>query len=101
MDSVARNKSPKIEAGIGRVGSFHLLFAMGKIRGTPCIRSHTILHRATTKFFDNPFAFKNEIEKEGRPRGSTPGLGAGGPEFKSRRPDQTFQIVPSALSASV
>ena len=30
---------------------------------------------------------KNEIEKEGLPRDITPALGAGGPEFKSRRPD--------------
>ena len=51
------------------------------------MRSHISVHGATTKFCDNPFVFKNAIEKEGLPRDSTPDLGAGGPEFKSRRPD--------------
>ena len=52
------------------------------------MRSHICLHHATTKYFSNSFVFKTKIEKEGLPRDSTPGLGAGGPEFKSRRPDQ-------------
>ena len=30
-----------------------------------------------------------DIDVEGLPRNSQAGLGAGGPEFKSRRPDQT------------
>jgi hypothetical protein len=63
---------------------------MGKIRGTPRMRSHISAHRATTKYLSNSFVFKNEIEKEGLPRDSTPDLGAGGPEFKSRRPDQKY-----------
>jgi len=40
------------------------------------MRSHIIAHRATTKFFLSSFIFRNEIEKEGLPRGSAPGLGA-------------------------
>ena len=36
------------------------------------------------------FSFKRKVEKEGLPRDSTPALGAGGLEFKSRRPDQSF-----------
>src|SRR5229473_2588141 len=72
-----------------RNGSAHFRrhFAMGKIRGTPCMRSHICVHRATTKYFSNSFVFKTEIEKEGLPGDITPALGAGGPEFKSRRPD--------------
>ena len=66
---------------------FRLFFAMGKIRGTPCMRSHISAHRATIKYFSNSFVFKTEIEKEGLPGDITPALGAGGPEFKFRRPD--------------
>ena len=54
------------------------------------MRSHIFVHRATTKYFSNSFVFKNEIEKEGLPRDITPALGAGGPEFESRRPDQNI-----------
>jgi hypothetical protein len=57
------------------------------------MRSHTSVHRATTKYFSNSFVFKTKIEKEGLPRGSPAGLGAGGPEFKSRRPDQSILFV--------
>ena len=52
------------------------------------MRSHTSVHRVTTKYFSNSFVFKTKIEKEGLPRGSPAGLGAGGLEFKSPRPDQ-------------
>jgi len=52
------------------------------------MRSHVSVHRGTTKFCANSFVFKNKIEKEGLPRDTAPALGAGGPEFKSRRPDQ-------------
>jgi hypothetical protein len=55
--------------------------------------SHLSVHRATSKYFSNSFVFKTEIEKEGLPRDSTPALGAGGPEFKSRRPDQFMFFV--------
>jgi hypothetical protein len=57
------------------------------------MRSHIFLHRATTKYFSNSFVFKTEIEKEGLPGDITPALGAGGPEFKSRRPDQNISRV--------
>jgi hypothetical protein len=59
------------------------------------MRSHISVHRATSKYFSNSFIFKNKIEKEGLPGDSPAGLGAGGPEFKSRRPDQLFQRVVS------
>ena len=51
------------------------------------MRGHISAHRATIKYFSNSFVFKTEIEKEGLPGDITPDLGAGGPEFKSRRPD--------------
>ena len=72
---------------------FRCCFAMGKIRGTSCMRSHIFVHRATTKYFSNSFVFKTEIEKEGLPGDITPALGAGGPRFKSGRPDHIFQRV--------
>jgi hypothetical protein len=71
---------------------------MGKIQGTLRMRSHIFVHRATTKYFSNSFVFKIEIEKEGLPRDITPALGAGGPEFKSRRPDQNISRVFCSLS---
>jgi hypothetical protein len=54
------------------------------------MRSHISVHRATAKNFSNSFVFKIKIEKEGLPSDSPAGLGAGGPEFKSRRPDQMY-----------
>src|SRR5438876_559874 len=77
---------------------FRRYFAMGKIRGTPYMRSHIFVHRGTTKYFPNSFVFKKEIEKEGLPGDITPALGAGGPEFKSRRPDQNISRVFCSLS---
>ena len=48
-------------------------------------------------------AFRNNIEREGLPRGSTPGLGAGGLRFKSGRPDhlprRSFHLWQSASPA--
>jgi hypothetical protein len=61
------------------------------------MRSHISVHRATTKYFSNSFVFKTKVEKEGLPRNSTPDLGAGGPEFKSRRPDQSMFFVSDHL----
>src|SRR5260370_29085039 len=66
---------------------------MGKIRGTPRMRSHISVHRATTKYSSNSFVFKTEIEKEGLPGDITPALGAGGLRFKSGRPDQNISRV--------
>ena len=57
------------------------------------MRSHISVHGATTKYFSNSFIFKNNIEKEGLPRDSPAGLGAGGPEFNSRCPDQSFLLL--------
>ena len=54
------------------------------------MHNHIFAHQATAKYFSNSFVFKNEIEKEGLPRDSTPALGAGGPRFKSGRPDQNY-----------
>src|SRR6267142_2495352 len=66
---------------------------MGKIRGTPCMRSHIFVHLATTKYFSNSFVFKTEIEKEGLPGDITPATGAERHKFKSCRPDQySYQI---------
>jgi len=59
------------------------------------MRRHISVYRAATKYFANSFVFKNEIEKEGLPRDITPALGAGSPEFKSRRPDQNISCVGS------
>src|SRR6266851_449567 len=82
-----------LSRGGNRSEHFRRYFAMGKIRGTPYMRSHIFVHRATTKYFSNLFVFKTEIEKEGLPGDITPALGAGGPEFKSRRPDQNISRV--------
>ena len=48
------------------------------------MRSHISVQRDTTKYFSNSFVFKNKIEKEGLPRDSPAGSGAGGREFESR-----------------
>jgi len=74
------------------MNEFRCFFAEGEIGGTLRMRSHISVHRATTKYSSNSFICKNKIEKEGLPKDSPAGLGAGGPEFKSRRPDQFFPI---------
>jgi hypothetical protein len=79
--------------GFGLTCRFRLFFAMVKIQGTRCMRSHISVHRATTKYFSNSFVFKIKIEKEGLPRDRTPDLGAGGPRFESGRPDQNFSRI--------
>ena len=57
------------------------------------MRSHNSAHRATTEYFSNSFVLKGNIEKEGLRSDSPAGLGAGGPEFKSRRPDQNISRI--------
>jgi hypothetical protein len=57
------------------------------------MRSHIRPHHATTKYFSNSFVLKTKIEKEGLPRDSPAGLGAGGPRLKSGRPDQNISRV--------
>jgi hypothetical protein len=42
----------------------------------------------TAKFFANRFVFKKGVVREGLPKENPSGLGAGGLEFKSPRPDQ-------------
>src|SRR2546421_251531 len=81
-----------------RPQQFRCYFAMGKIRGTLRMRNHISAYRATTKYFSNSFVFKSEIEKEGLPRDRRPDLGAGGPGFKSRRPDQPLPCVSAILN---
>jgi hypothetical protein len=44
---------------------FRSFLAVGEIRGTPCIRSHVSVHRATTKYFPNSLISKMETKKEG------------------------------------
>src|SRR4029077_13684115 len=73
---------------------------MGKIRGAPYMRSHIFAHHATTKYFSNSFVFKTEIEKEGLPGDIAPALGAGGPRFKSGRPDHRLLFKKRLLSIS-
>jgi hypothetical protein len=80
------------------VNAFRSFFAEEKIGGTPCMRSHTFIHVATTISFVKPFVFKIKIEKEGLPRDSPAGLGAGGLRFKSGRPDQNIRRIFFALS---
>jgi hypothetical protein len=70
--------------------SLRIFFAMVKIQGTPCMRRHISARPATIKYFSNSFVFKIKFEKEGLPRDDTPDLGAGGPRFKSGRPDQNI-----------
>ena len=77
---------------------FRCYFAMGKIRGTPCMWRHISAHGATTKYISNSFVFNTKIEKEGLPGDSPAGLGAGGLRFKSGRPDQNISRIFLGLS---
>jgi hypothetical protein len=73
---------------LGGTCLFRLLFAMVKIQGDSMHgEPHLRYIVPLPNIFPNSFFLKNEIEKEGLPRSSPPGLGAGGPEFKSRSPD--------------
>ena len=47
--------------------ALRLLLGMGKIRGTPCMRNHILVHRATTKIFANSFAFKGKLKRKDFP----------------------------------
>jgi hypothetical protein len=57
------------------------------------MRSHISARPATTNYFSNSFVFKTPIEKEGLPSDGPAGLGAGGPRFKSERPDQNISRI--------
>jgi len=56
------------------------------------MRRYIFVLLATTKFLGKSFVFKNNDAKEGLRKDNPSGLGAGGPEFKSRRPDQSKML---------
>src|SRR5260370_1734919 len=74
-----------LSRGGKRSEHFRCYFAMGKIQGTPCMRSHISVHRATARYFLKSFIFKTEIEKEGLPRDITPDCPAGLRGSEARR----------------
>jgi hypothetical protein len=51
------------------------------------MRNHMSVHLATTKYFPISFILKKKIEKEGLPKDSPAGLGAGGPLFQASMND--------------
>jgi len=57
------------------------------------MRSHIVIHPATTISSAKPFIFKIAIEREGLPRDSPAGSGAGGPRFESGRPTKNISRV--------
>jgi hypothetical protein len=46
------------------IGAVSLFFAMGKIRGTPRLRSHISAHRATTKSSEQVLCFQKKFAKK-------------------------------------
>jgi hypothetical protein len=78
---------------------FAWLSLWGKFRGLQACGATGSHILPPPNSFVKSFAFRSKIEKEGLPRGSTPALGAGGPEFKSRRPDHSLRSDPSNFSA--
>jgi hypothetical protein len=54
------------------------------------MRSHIFALPATTKNSVKPFIFKRFLARKGLPKAVSTGLGAGGPRFKSGRPDQNM-----------
>ena len=71
---------------------FRCFFAEGEIGGTLCMWSHISVHGATTKFCDNPFVFKNAIEREGLPRDGKPDLGHEVPSSNLGAPTKTSRV---------
>ena len=63
------------------------------------MRSHIFIHLATTISLAKPFIFKIKIGKKGLPADLTPALGAGGPRFKSGRPDHELTELADFLLA--
>jgi hypothetical protein len=45
------------------IGAVSLFFAMGKIRGTPRLRSHISAHRATTKSSEQVLCFQKNLQR--------------------------------------
>jgi len=54
------------------------------------MRSHILVLPDTTKFSNKSFVFKKSVVRKGLPKVAVTGLGAGGPRFKSGRPDQNI-----------
>jgi hypothetical protein len=79
------------------VDELRCYFAVGKIRGTLRMRSDILVLLPTTKFSSKSFVFKNNGAKEGLKKDNPSGLGAGGPEFKSRRPDHLLLVRPGHM----
>ena len=57
------------------------------------MRRYIFVLLATTKFFGKSFVFKNNVAGKGLPKHDPSGLGAGGPEFESRRPDHLNRLL--------
>jgi hypothetical protein len=73
-----------------QTAAFAVISLWGKF-GDLALRSHIVAPRSTTKLFAKSFVFKTNGAKEGLRKDNPSGLGAGGPEFKSRRPDHFQQ----------
>ena len=58
------------------------------------MRSHILALLDTTKSFAKSFVFKNNVARKELPKDVPTGLGAGGPRFKSGRPDQSTSYIP-------
>ena len=55
------------------------------------MRSHILVLPDTTKFSNKSFVFKKSVVRKGLPKVAVTGLGAGGPRFKSGRPDHNYR----------
>src|ERR1700730_4926029 len=85
---------PNLSQPLGKHRSFtsREASAAGRLRSSRLVRNglRTCINN---KCVSNSFVFENKIEKEGLPRDSPAGLGAGGRRFKSGRPDQNSSLV--------
>src|SRR5215475_15738312 len=81
--------------------TFAAISLWGKLRGLHACGATFPIHLATTISVAKRFVFKIAIEKEGLPRGSPAGLGAGGPRFKSGRPDQNITPMSQAAHTAI
>ena len=59
--------TPKLYVSFGRTSRVRLFFAMGKIQGTPDMRSHISVHPVTTKYFSNSCVFKTRLKRKDFP----------------------------------
>jgi hypothetical protein len=86
-----RGRSLLPEYGLGSRGhSFASSSLWGKVGGLHACGATFSYIVPLPKSSVKSIALRSKSEKEGLPRGGTPALGAGGPEFKSRRPDQMY-----------